>query len=90
MSLNGKVYLVGAGPGDRGLITVKARDLVSTCDVLVYDNLVNPAFLAETEEECEQIDAGKAPVVIPLSRKRFANCSSRKRNWESSGSSQRR
>lgn len=61
MSLKGKVYLVGAGPGDRGLITVKARDLVSSCDVLVYDNLVNPAFLAETAEECEQIDVGKAP-----------------------------
>ena len=60
MSLKGKVYLVGAGPGDRGLITVKARDLVSSCDVLVYDNLVNPAFLAETTEECEQIDVGKA------------------------------
>ncbi len=61
MSLKGKVYLVGAGPGDRGLITVKARDLVSSCDVLVYDNLVNPAFLAETTKECEQIDVGKAP-----------------------------
>ena len=61
MSSTGKVYLVGAGPGDRGLITVKARDLVSSCDVLVYDNLVNPAFLSEAEDGCEQIDVGKAP-----------------------------
>ena len=59
MSSTGKVYLVGAGPGDRGLITVKARDLVSSCDVLVYDNLVNPAFLAETTEECEQIASAR-------------------------------
>ncbi|MBT3635725.1 MAG: uroporphyrinogen-III C-methyltransferase [Opitutae bacterium] len=61
MSKKGKVYLVGAGPGDQGLITLKARDLVSSCDVLVYDNLINPAFLAETAPECELIDVGKTP-----------------------------
>lgn len=61
MSEQGKVYLVGAGPGDRGLITVKARELVSSCDILVYDNLVNPAFLGETATECELIDVGKTP-----------------------------
>jgi len=61
MSASGKVYLVGAGPGDQGLITVKARELVSSCDVLVYDNLVNPAFLGETATECELIDVGKTP-----------------------------
>jgi uroporphyrinogen III methyltransferase / synthase len=61
MSKVGKVYLVGAGPGDPGLITVKARELLSNCEVLVYDNLVNPAFLEETASECELIDVGKVP-----------------------------
>ena len=61
MSKQGKVYLVGAGPGDRGLITVKARDLVSSCDVLVYDNLVNRDFLGQTASGCELIDVGKTP-----------------------------
>ena len=61
MSKTGKVDLVGAGPGDPGLITVKARDLVASCDVLVYDNLVNRDFLRQTPEGCEKIDVGKKP-----------------------------
>ena len=61
MSALGKVYLVGAGPGDPGLITTKALGLVETCDVLVYDNLVNRDFLKKTSKGCEQIDVGKKP-----------------------------
>ena len=61
MSALGKVYLVGAGPGDPGLITTKALGLVETCDVLVYDNLVNRDFLKKTAKGCEQIDVGKKP-----------------------------
>jgi uroporphyrinogen III methyltransferase / synthase len=61
MKQPGKVYLVGAGPGDQDLITVKALDLVSSCEVLVYDNLVNPALLEETATGCELIDVGKTP-----------------------------
>ena len=41
----GKVYLVGAGPGDEGLITVKAVECIGQADVLIYDYLVNPVFL---------------------------------------------
>ena len=41
MKKQGKVYLVGAGPGDPDLISVKGRSLLLNCDVLVYDALVN-------------------------------------------------
>ena len=41
----GKVYLIGAGPGDPGLVTVRARELIETADVLVYDYLANPKLL---------------------------------------------
>jgi uroporphyrin-III C-methyltransferase len=41
------VYLVGAGPGDPGLITARGLELVRTCDVLVFDRLVSPELVAE-------------------------------------------
>ena len=55
----GMVYLVGAGPGDKGLLTVKARDLLSTCDVVIYDYLVNPDILSYVRADTERIYAGK-------------------------------
>ncbi|WP_029896390.1 uroporphyrinogen-III C-methyltransferase [Desulfohalovibrio reitneri] len=53
------VYLVGAGPGDPGLITVRARDLIERADVLVYDYLANKEFLAWAPDGCEKIYVGK-------------------------------
>ncbi len=53
------VYLVGAGPGDPGLITAKGLDLVRTCDALVYDVLVAPELVAEAPEDALQISREK-------------------------------
>ncbi len=55
----GKVYLVGAGPGDPGLYTIKAREIIAKADVIVYDFLANEVFLEWINKECKVIYAGK-------------------------------
>lgn len=57
----GKVYLVGAGPGDPGLITVKGLHCLRRADVIVYDRLVSENLLDEAQPGAELIYAGKAP-----------------------------
>ncbi|MCH8089526.1 MAG: uroporphyrinogen-III C-methyltransferase [Chloroflexi bacterium] len=61
MNKKGRVSLVGAGPGDPGLITVKALDRIKEADVIVYDRLVNPVLLDHATAECETIFVGKGP-----------------------------
>ncbi len=56
---NGIVYLVGAGPGDPGLITVRGVDCLRRADVVVYDNLANPDLLRYAPHDAEVIYAGK-------------------------------
>lgn len=55
----GFVYLVGAGPGDPSLITLKGRECIETCDVLVYDYLASKSLLAHMPEKSEKIYVGK-------------------------------
>ena len=54
------VYLIGAGPGNEGLITVRGLELVRKADVLVYDQLGTSAFLNEVPENCQMFDVGKS------------------------------
>ena len=55
----GTVYLVGAGPGDPGLMTLRGRELVSRADCLVYDALVPRVMLSWCKPGCELVDVGK-------------------------------
>lgn len=59
MTEYGTVYLVGAGPGDPGLITVRGRDILQTADAVVFDSLAPGQLLAEARSDAELIDAGK-------------------------------
>ncbi|MBN1759036.1 MAG: uroporphyrinogen-III C-methyltransferase [Chitinispirillaceae bacterium] len=56
---NGKVFLIGAGPGDPGLITVKGKRLLESCDVVVYDALVNELLVTRLPQNIKRIFAGK-------------------------------
>ena len=55
----GKVYLVGAGPGDPGLMTVRGLELLRNASLIVYDQLVNPALLEEAGAHATRIFVGK-------------------------------
>src|ERR1700736_541477 len=59
MATNGTVYLVGAGPGDAGLLTLRGAELLARADVVVYDALVNPDLLRLSPKTAEIIYGGK-------------------------------
>ncbi len=59
MSNSGTCYLVGAGPGDLGLVTLRAKECIELADVLVYDALSSPELLNWTKRDCEKIYVGK-------------------------------
>lgn len=57
------VYIAGAGPGDPELITIKTRNLLSVCDVVIYDSLLDPSLLSLCRPDCEILYAGKRAGV---------------------------
>ena len=60
---SGRVYLVGAGPGDPGLLTARAIELIARADVILYDRLVHPRVLESAREDAELVYVGKRPGV---------------------------
>lgn len=57
----GKVVLVGAGPGDAALITVKGMEKIKECDVIIYDRLISEELLKYARKDCIMVDVGKKP-----------------------------
>jgi uroporphyrinogen III methyltransferase / synthase len=67
----GTVYLVGAGPGDLGLVTLRAKDCIEHADVIVYDHLANAEMLGWARETAEIIFAGKQAGQHALSQEQI-------------------
>jgi uroporphyrinogen III methyltransferase/synthase len=68
MKAPGRVYLVGAGPGALDLVTLRARELIESADVLVYDYLCNPEMLQWARPDAEKIYAGKSGAKHTLTQ----------------------
>src|SRR5690606_22533709 len=66
MPMAGKVYFVGAGPGDPELITVKGLKILQQGDVIIYDRLVHPDLLRHAKKGANLIYGGKAPSCHAL------------------------
>ena len=67
----GKVYIVGAGPGDPDLITLKALKKLKQADAVVYDRLISNDLLAYCKKDCEKIFAGKESGYHPIEQERI-------------------
>ena len=68
---NSTLYLVGAGPGDIGLVTLRAMELIKKADCIIYDGLVNPALLEYAPAETELIRVGKRIGKNPVTQEQI-------------------
>ncbi len=76
----GKVYLIGAGPGDPGLLTLKAKSCIEQADVVVYDYLASPSFLAYARKDAHCIYVGKKGGDHTLTQEKSIFCWWKKQN----------
>jgi uroporphyrin-III C-methyltransferase len=65
------VYLVGAGPGDPGLFTLRGAELLRQCDVVVHDRLMGRGLLDMAPAHAERIDVGKARGNVPVTQEQI-------------------
>jgi uroporphyrinogen III methyltransferase/synthase len=70
-STKATVYLVGAGPGDLGLVTLRAKECIKNADVIVYDHLANPEMLNWARDDAEIVYAGKEAGGSQLSQQQI-------------------
>jgi uroporphyrinogen III methyltransferase/synthase len=66
--MSGTVYLVGAGPGDPGLITVRGRELLESADVVFHDRLGTEGLMGHVRADARLVDVGKAPGRVAMSQ----------------------
>ncbi|QMV16869.1 uroporphyrinogen-III C-methyltransferase [Vibrio spartinae] len=72
--MKGKVWLVGAGPGDPTLLTVKALYCIRQAEVIVYDRLVSDEILQEAPSHCKMVNVGKLPNYHPIPQDDINDC----------------
>ncbi len=68
------MYLVGAGPGDPKLITVRGMECIQACDVIVYDRLASPRLLKYLKPGAEKIYVGKLPDRHTMKQEDIDGC----------------
>ena len=74
MTKQGKVYLIGAGPGDPGLLGLKAKECLQTADAVVYDRLADPRILAFARKDAEMVYVAKPAPTTPCASPISTSC----------------